>query len=412
MTTKGPVVTGIGVTAPTGLGTENYWDATKEGRSGITPIDRFDVSGYPAKLAGQVPGFTAAEHLPSRLVPQTDRMTQLALIAGAWALDDAGYDPETAVETFGEYGVSVVTAASGGGVEFGHRELENLWRKGKKYVSAYQSFAWFYAVNTGQLSIRHGARGPCGTVVTEQAGGLDAVGQARRHVRRGVPLVVTGGVDGALSPWGWVAQLSTNLVSPTAYRPFDASADGYLPGEGGAILVLEDADSAARRGVPAYGEIAGYAATLDARPGLDAPPGLRRAAELALADAGVTAAEVDAVFADAAGVPELDDIEADVLCALFGPHGVPVTAPKSATGRLFGGGAALDLAAALLSLRDGVLPPTPGVEHVRHPIDLVTGAAREVRLRTVLVLARGHGGFNAAVVVRAPHGGGAHPWRN
>ncbi|TDP96610.1 ketosynthase chain-length factor [Labedaea rhizosphaerae] len=402
------VITGIGVTAPTGLGTDSYWEATKAGRSGITPIDRFDASGYPAQLAGQVPGFTAAEHLPSRLVPQTDRMTQLALTAGAWALEDAAYEPDA----FGEYGVSVVTAASGGGVEFGHRELENLWRKGKKFVSAYQSFAWFYAVNTGQLSIRHGGRGPCGTLVTEQAGGLDAVGQARRHVRRGTPLVVTGGVDGALSPWGWVAQLSTGLVSGTGYRPFGAEADGYLPGEGGAILVLEDAESAAARGIPAYGEIAGYAATLDPRPGLDAPPGLRRAAELALADARVTPSEVDAVFADAAGVPELDRIEAQVLCGLFGPHGVPVTAPKSATGRLFGGGAALDLAAALLSLRDGVLPPTPGVERPDHPIDLVTGAARELPLRTVLVLARGHGGFNAAVVVRAHHGKGAHPWRS
>jgi act minimal PKS chain-length factor (CLF/KS beta) len=406
------VITGIGVTAPTGLGTESYWDATVAGRSGITPIDRFDASGYPAQLAGQVPGFTASEHLPSRLVPQTDRMTQLALTAGAWALEDAGYDNETAADTFGEYGVSVVTAASGGGVEFAHRELENLWRKGKKFVSAYQSFAWFYAVNTGQLSIRHGGRGPCGTLVTEQAGGLDAVGHARRHVRRGVPLVITGGVDGALSPWGWVAQLSTGMVSGTAYRPFGTEADGYVPGEGGAILVLEDASSAAERGIPAYGEIAGYAATLDPRPGLDAPPGLRRAAELALADAGVTPAEVDAVFADAAGVPELDRIEAGVLCGLFGPNSVPVTAPKSATGRLFGGGAALDLAAALLSLRDGVLPPTPGVEHTEHPIDLVTGAARELRLRTLLVLARGYGGFNAAVVVRAHHGNGENPWRS
>jgi act minimal PKS chain-length factor (CLF/KS beta) len=403
------VVTGIGVIAPTGLGTQSYWDTTVAGGNGITPIERFDASSYPSRLAGQVPGFSVAEHLPSRLIPQTDRMTQLALTAGAWALEDARYDQAESAETFGEYGVSVVTAASGGGVEFAHRELENLWRRGKKFVSAYQSFAWFYAVNTGQLSIRHGARGPCGTVVTEQAGGLDAVGQARRQVQRGgVPMVITGGVDGGLSPWGWVAQVSTGLLSTSgdparAYLPFDESASGYVPGEGGAILVLEDASSAARRGVPVYGEIAGYAATLDPRPGLDAPPGLQRAAELALADAHASPSEVDAVFADGAGVPELDRIEAEALCAIFGPDGVPVTAPKSATGRLFGGGASLDLAAALLSIRDGVLPPTPGVTRTAHRIDLVTGAARELPLRTVLVLARGHGGFNAGVVVRAHH---------
>ncbi|SEB31069.1 act minimal PKS chain-length factor (CLF/KS beta) [Streptomyces misionensis] len=398
------VVTGIGVVAPNGLGAEEYWKATVEGRSGLGPITRFDAAQYPSRVAGEVPGFVAEEHVPSRLIPQTDHMTRLALTAADWAVRDAGIDPAA----LDEYGMGVVTAASGGGVEYGHRELQQLWSKGKEYVSAYQSFAWFYAVNTGQISIRHRMRGPSGVLVTEQAGGLDVLGHARRHVRRGTSLVVSGGVDGALCPWGWVAQIATGRLSEVAdparaYLPFSADACGYVPGEGGAILLVEKAESVfGRGGGQVYGEVAGYAATFDPRPGSGRPPGLQRAAELALADARLTPEDVDVVFADAAGVPALDRAEAEALVALFGPRGVPVTAPKTMTGRLFGGGAALDAATALLALRDGVVPPTVGVEAPADgmELDLVTGAAREARLGTALVLARGYGGFNAALVLR------------
>ena len=399
------VVTGLGIVAPNGLGVEEYWSATLAGRSGLGTVTRFDPTGYPSRIAGEVGGFKAEEHLPSRLLPQTDHMTRLALAASDWALTDAGVDPRA----LPEYGMGVVTAASGGGVEFGQRELQALWSKGKEHVSAYQSFAWFYAVNTGQISIRQGMRGPSGVVVSEQAAGLDALGHARRHIRKGTRLVLSGGVDGAICPWGWVPQIATGLLSQDnrpdhAYLPFSPSAGGYVPGEGGAILVVEDADSARERGVTSpYGEIAGYAATLDPAPDSGRPPGLRRAAEGALADAGLTAADVDVVFADGAGVPALDRAEAVALVQLFGPHGVPVTAPKSMTGRLFGGGASLDVATALLSLRDDVIPPTAnvGAADPDYRIDLVTGAARRTPLRTALVLARGYGGFNAALVVRS-----------
>lgn len=398
------VVTGMGVAAPNGLGTEEFWAATLAGRSGLGTVTRFEVGQYPSTVAGEVPGFVPEDHIPSRLLPQTDHMTRLALTAAAWAVEDAAFDPAE----LDEYGMGVVTAASGGGVEYGHRELQELYRRGKEYVSAYQSFAWFYAVNTGQISIRHKMRGPSGVLVTEQAGGLDTLGHARRHIRKGIPLVVSGGVDGALSPWGWVAQIATGRLSTAddpdrAYRPFSADAAGYVPGEGGAILIVEDADAARARGRhEVYGEICGYAATFDPRPGSGRPPGLRRAAETALADAGLTPGDVDVVFADASGVPELDRIEAEALVDVFGPHGVPVTAPKTMTGRLFGGGASLDVATALLSLRDGVIPPTANVEGPAdgYALDLVTGTARPAPLRTALVLARGYGGFNAALVVR------------
>ncbi|MEU4532802.1 ketosynthase chain-length factor [Micromonospora ureilytica] len=399
------VVTGLGVMAPNGLDVASFWANTRAGRSGLARITRFDPESYPSRIAGEIRDFHAADHLPSRLLPQTDHMTRLSLVAADRALADAAVDPAL----MPEYDMGVVTASSAGGFEFGHRELHKLWGQGPEYVSAYQSFAWFYAVNTGQISIRHGMRGPSGVLVSEQAGGLDAIASARRHVRDGTPLVVTGAVDGSSCPWGWVAQMSNGRISRAddprrAYLPFDAAACGYVPGEGGAILILESAEAAAARGrAGGYGTIAGYAATFDPAPGSQRPPTLRRAIELALDDAGLPASAIDVVFADAAGVAELDAVEAEAVRAVFGPCGVPVTAPKTMTGRLAAGGAALDVATALLALADGLIPPTVNVAAAaaEYELDLVLDA-RPAPLTHALVLARGHGGFNAAMVASRP----------
>ena len=402
------VVTGIGVAAPNGLGTEDFWAATCEGRTGIGPVTRFDSAGYPAVLAGEVPGFVAGEHLSGRMLPQTDHMTRLALVVGDWALADAGVAPAD----LPSFDMGVITASSAGGYEFGERELRNMWRKGGQYVSAYQSFAWFYAVNSGQLSIRNGMRGPSGVLVSDQAGSLDAIGQARRQIRKGTRLVLSGGVDSSICSWGWVAHLASDRLSTSAdpdqaYLPFDPKAAGHVAGEGGALLTIEDAGSARERGARVYGEIAGYGASFDPRPGSGRPPTLARAITLALEDAGVAAGDIDVVFADAAAVPELDRVEADAITEVFGPRGVAVTAPKTMTGRLSSGAAALDVVTALLSIRDSVIPPTTNVSLApEYELDLVTGGPRSAPVRAAVVLARGHGGFNSAVVVRAaaqPH---------
>jgi act minimal PKS chain-length factor (CLF/KS beta) len=397
------VVTGLGIVAPNGVGTDAYWSATLEGRSGLGRVSRFDPSPYPATLAGEVTGFDPAEHVSGRLIPQTDRMTQLAIAASDWALRDAAVD----VTAYDPFEAGVVTAGASGGFEFGHQELQNLWSQGPAYVSAYQSFAWFYAVNTGQISIRNGLRGPGAVLVTEQAGGLDALAQARRQIRGGSLLTVCGAVDSSMCPWGWTAQLTSGRLSrcddpDRAYLPFDRRAAGYVPGEGGAFLILEDAAAVARRGTAhVYGEIAGYGATFDPLPG-QGDPGLARAITVALADAGVTPRQVDVVFADGAGVPDLDRQEATAINAVFGQGCVPVTVPKTMTGRMHSAGAALDVATALLAIRDQVIPPTVNVTEPAPgaALDLVAGEARPARVRTALVLARGYGGFNAAMVIR------------
>jgi minimal PKS chain-length factor (CLF/KS beta) len=398
------VVTGIGVVAPNGFGLSDYWAATCGGKSGIGRVTRFDARRYPAELAGEVSGFSAEDHLPSRLIPQTDRMTQLALVGAEHALADAG----VRTADMPEFGMGVVTASTCGGFEFGQRELQNLWSKGGEYVSAYQSFAWFYAVNTGQISIRHGMRGPSGVLVSDQAGGLDALAQACRLVRDGSDLILSGGVDAAICSWGWAAQLAGGRLSTSrrpdrAYLPFDADAVGHVPGEGGALLIIESPEAARRRGASqVYGEICGYGATFDPRPGSGRAPTLRKAIEIALADAGLPADRIDVVFADAAAIPELDRVEAAAIAEVFGPRGVPVTAPKTMTGRLGSGAAPLDVAAAFLAMRSGLIPPTANVTLApEYEIDLVTARPRPASVATALVLARGQEGFNSALVLRS-----------
>jgi act minimal PKS chain-length factor (CLF/KS beta) len=399
------VVTGIGVAAPNGLGKDDFWAATLRGESGIGTVQRFDVSSYPARLAGEISDFEPTDYLAGRLIPQTDRMTQIALAASDWALADAGVAPGTYDTT--EMGVA--TSGASGGLEYGQRELDNLWGAGPEHVSVYMSFAWFYAVNSGQISIRHGMRGPAGVMVSDQAGGLDTVAQARRNiVRKGVKMFLSGGVDSSFCPYGWVSRLSSGELSTSddpagAYLPFDVRAHGHVPGEGGALLVIEDDEAARSRGARPYGEIAGYGATFDAAAKHGGAKGLRRAVEAALADAGADAADIGVVFADGSGTPDDDRVEAETLAAVFGPGAVPVTVPKTMTGRMNSGGAPADLAYALLSLRDKVIPPTINVRTIApgYEIDLVVGEPRPWQPGAALVLARGRGGFNSAMVLRA-----------
>ncbi|MFC3987358.1 ketosynthase chain-length factor [Actinoplanes siamensis] len=395
------MITGIGVVAPTGIGTDAHWQAVLRGKSGIGRITRFDPASYPVRLAGQVPGFVARDHVSGRLLPQMDVWTHMSIAAADAALADADVNPAARPE----YDMAVVTASSSGGTEFGQQEMVRLYQEGPSRVGAYQSIAWFYAATTGQLAIRYGMRGPCGVVCNEQAGGLDSLGHARRLIRSGTGLVVAGGLDASLCPYGLTAQLTNGRISTVddpdgAYVPFDASASGYLPGEGGAILIVEDEEALGDR-IP-YGRIAGYASGIDPAPGRGRPRALGRVIRGALADAGIAPRDVDVVFADAMGTPEDDRDEAAALAEVFGARGVPVTAPKTLTGRLYAGGGALDVATALLAMRHNVLPHTtattqlaPGCE-----IDLVLGDPRQRRLHTAVVVVRGHGGFTAAVVLQ------------
>ncbi|MEU4008230.1 ketosynthase chain-length factor [Streptomyces pseudogriseolus] len=397
-------VTGIGVVAPNGLRTDAYWKSVREGLGVLDLITREGCENMPLRVAGEVRSFDPAALVEDRFLVQTDRFSHFAMAAAALALDDAGLGGEPA----DPYSVGVVTAAGSGGGEFGQRELQKLWGKGSKYVGPYQSIAWFYAASTGQISIRGGLKGPCGVVASDEAGGLDALAHAARAVRRGTDVMVVGSAEAPLAPYSMVCQLGypelSTLDDPDrAYRPFTEKACGFVPAEGGALLVVEDEERARERGVPVRGVVAGHTATFTgASRWAESREGLAHAITGALDEAGVAREEVDVVFADALGVPEADRAEALAIADALGAHGtrVPVTAPKTGYGRAYCGAPVLDTVAAMLAMEHGLVPPTPNVFDVCHDLDLVTQHARPAELRTALVLSRGLMGSNAALVVR------------
>ncbi|MEU2550659.1 ketosynthase chain-length factor [Streptomyces sp. NPDC013313] len=399
-------VTGIGVVAPNGTSTDTFWKATQEGLSVLDRVTREGCEHLPLKVAGEVRGFEPAATIDERFLVQTDRFTHFALAAADFALEDARLGQ---ADTSGEpYSIGVVTAAGSGGGEFGQRELQQLWGKGSRFVGPYQSIAWFYAASTGQISIRRKFKGPCSVVASDEAGGLDALAHAARAVRRGTDVIVAGSTEAPLAPYSVVCQLgyeelSTESDPSRAYRPFTDAARGFVPAEGGAMLVIEAEASARERGADVRAYVAGHAATFTGASRWDrSREGLAQAVRQALDEAGCAPEEVDVVFADALGVPEADRAEALALADALGAHGtrVPVTAPKTGTGRGYCAAPVLDTAAAVLAMEHGLIPPTPNVADVCHDLDLVTGRARAAELRTALVLSRGLMGSNSALVLR------------
>ncbi|MGW0614802.1 beta-ketoacyl synthase N-terminal-like domain-containing protein [Streptomyces sp. NPDC002788] len=399
-------VTGIGVVAPNGASTETFWKSTREGVSVLDRVTREGCEHLPLRVAGQVRDFDPAAAIEERFLVQTDRFTHFAMAAADLALDDAQlHRPETDGAPFS---VGVVTAAGSGGGEFGQRELQQLWGKGSRFVGPYQSIAWFYAASTGQISIRRGFKGPCSVVAADEAGGLDALAHAARAVRRGTDVIVAGATEAPIAPYSVVCQLGypelSTVDDPTrAYRPFTSAACGFVPAEGGAMVVVEAENAARARGARVRAHLAGHAATFTgASRWEESREGLAQAVRGALAEADCAPEEIDVVFADALGVPQADRAEALAIADALGAHGtrVPVTAPKTGIGRGYCAAPLMDAAAAVLSMEHGLVPPTPNVFDICHDLDLVTGQARTAEVRTALLLSRGLMGSNSALVLR------------
>ena len=239
--------------APNGLGTRGLLGGDAGGgKTGIGRISRFDPAGYPARLAGEVAGFEAAEHLPSRLLPQTDRMTRLALVAADWALADAGIEPDE----LAEFDMGVVTASSSGGFEFGQSELRKLWSKGAGTSAPTSPSPGSTRSTPARSPSGTGLKGPSGVVVTDQAGGLDAVAQARRQVRKGTRLMVTGGgrrLDLPVGLGGAAGQRAASAPATTRTAPTcrsTAAPPGTCRARAARSSSWRSAESARRRGRP------------------------------------------------------------------------------------------------------------------------------------------------------------------
>jgi 3-oxoacyl-(acyl-carrier-protein) synthase len=400
------VVTGIGLVTPAGIGRQAVWESMRAGKRAIRPVTRFDASGYPSQLAGEVEGFEATRYMPGRLARKLDPYTQYAVAASRLAMEDGGLE----LEKVDRERAGVFVGNCFGGWAFTDRELRHLHTQGVKEVSPFQATAWFPAAPQGQISILFGLLGHSKTVCCERASGLASISLAARSIAQGrCDLVLAGGAEAPITPFAYLACATEGVLpgpdtSPEeAYRPFDVDPRGLVPAEGAAFVLLEELEHALARKAPVYAEVLGFGLANDAcHPALLPPEErcLSVAMRYALQDAERSSEDVSYVIADGLATREGDLQEASALRKVFGRR-VPVTVPRTLTGHMYGAGGALDVALAALSLTHGEVPPTAGTRSpdAELEVDLVTQAPRRAAIQNVLINGRGSGGLNASMVI-------------
>jgi 3-oxoacyl-[acyl-carrier-protein] synthase II len=405
------VVTGMGVVSPFGVGIDAFWDGLTQGRSGVRRITRFDASPYPSQIAGEVPDFTAAAHLPRRDVVRTDAFIHFALISALAALGDSGVKVDGQNE---RVGVSIGTGM--GGVPLLLSSWETLRREGMPGVSAYALPGSLPNMAAGWVSMRTGARGPLFSPTTACAASSQAVGDAFRTIQRGdADVMLAGGTDSLIHPlviagFSAIRALSTRNDDPQqASRPFDRERDGFVLGEGAGILVLEALEPARARGAHIYAEVLGYGLSADAHhPTASSSDGPARAMLLALADAKLGPEAVDYVNAHGTSTQLNDQHETQAIKAVFGDHArrLAVSSIKSMTGHLVGAAGGVEAIATVLALHHGILPPTINYTTPDPACDLdyVPNRARRVPIRVAMSNSFAFGGTNAILVLGRPEG--------
>lgn len=404
------VVTGLGVVSPLGCGIEKNWVALSNGQSGIGPITRFDATDFPVRFAGEVRDFDAEEFIDKKEVRKMDLFIQYALVAADMAVADSGLvvDAENAER------VGVVVGSGMGGLPAIERYHEALMGGGYRKISPFFIPMSIINLAAGQISIRHGAKGPNLAPVSACATGTHAIGDAFRIIQRGdADVVISGGTESTICPLGIggfavMKALSTRNDDPqAASRPFDKQRDGFVMGEGAGILVLEEYEQARRRGARIYGEVAGYGLTGDAYH-LTAPApegeGAARCMKMALQTAGVNPEEVDYINAHGTSTPFNDMYETMAIKSVFGAHAgkLMVSSTKSMTGHLLGAAGGVEAAFTLLAMNRGLVPPTINYMEPDPDCDLdyVPNQARPAEIRIALSNSLGFGGTNATILLR------------
>lgn len=408
------VVSGLGCITAGGTTRQQFWQNLLQGRSMIGNIERFDVAAFPVKKAGMIcdADLLLREHLPLRLLQQTDRHTQLALLASARALEDAHLDPGQLDRSR----VGTIIGNNLGGSIFGEEQLLRLHTRGARAVSPFQSIAWFYAATIGQISIKYDLHGYSKTYVADRAGSHFALGDALRAIQDGdLDVCLAGGCEAPISPYALAGYIDAAVLShaqdqaePEHYAPFDLHRNGLILGEGSAILILEEASHARRRNAPIYAELCGFGQTCDGvHHRLSNADGVLYAHAIitALREAQVDPEALGCVLVDGSGGRCEDIRETRAINMAFGAHTstLQVTCPKTMFGHLFGGAGAVDTAIACLALSHGYLPPTVQIRKLDPlcSLPLVRHEAVRLKKKAALVLGTARGGINAALVLRA-----------
>jgi 3-oxoacyl-(acyl-carrier-protein) synthase len=408
-------VTGLGVVAPNGIGTEAFWQATNHGISAITRLHYANDTSLDSSswAVGKVNNFVVEDYTGRKLAHRSDRMTHFALAA----IQEALYSSSLHIEQENPLRVGAVIANTMGGMEFVLKQLQTLYTRGPRFVSAYTAIAWLNVASVGQAAIRYGIQGYCKTPVNDAASGLNALGMAYSAIRRGAAdVIITGGCEAFLHPMFLQVMEQQGICipgdDPAAYRPFDMRAHGLILAEGAGICILEEYEHALRRDAPIYGEIVGFGQTQDIH-GLAAPSSdgtqYARAISLAMQEANLTPPDIRFILADGRAIPSSDQGEAYAFHQALGAHlaQIPLTVPRTMIGHSYAAAGAIDTITALLALQHDTIPPTINCEEFDpcYNLDLVRDAPRPIppsnsSSRGILIGGRSIGGANIALVLQ------------
>ncbi|HBQ28450.1 3-oxoacyl-ACP synthase [Peptococcaceae bacterium SCADC1_2_3] len=404
------VVTGMGVVSPLGTDIKTFWSNLTQGTSGAGPITRFDPAGFNTRIAAEVKNFNPADFIDKKELRRMDRFTYFALAAAKMALGDAGLD----LTKVDRDRVGVVLGSGIGGLETLEEQHNVLLNRGPDRISPFFIPMIISNMGAGQIAITYGLRGNNITMVSACASSNHALGESFRLLqRKEVDVVISGGSEAPITPLGvagFIAMkaLTTRNDTPEkASRPFDLKRDGFLIGEGAAILILETLEHALKREAKIYAEIIGYGTSCDAYH-ITAPDpsgiGAALALERAIQDAGIEPEMVDYINAHGTSTPLGDKAEAVAIKKVFGEktQNLPVSSTKSMTGHLLGGSGGLEAVACILTICHGIIPPTINYEYPdpECDLDIVPNQARIAPVKIALNNSLGFGGHNVILVFK------------
>ena len=402
------VVTGIGLVTPIGLNSESTWNSLVEGRSGIDYISLFDAEGYESRIAGEVDEFDATTALGRKEAKRLDRFSQFACVAAIEALEHANLNMEK--EDADRVGVLIGSGV--GGIITITDQHKILLQKGPKRVSPFLVPMMLGDMASGQVSMMIGAKGPNFSTVSACATGADSIGEALEMIRRGrADVVIAGGTEAAVCEIGVAGfnscmALSTRNEDPQgASRPFDSDRDGFVLGEGAGLLVLESLSHAEQRGANILAEMSGYGASSDAHHVTQPHPegeGAARAMKWAIEDAGITPDKVDYINAHGTSTPLNDKYETIAMKRMYGDHAykLAISSTKSMTGHLLGAAGGIEAAFTVLTIKNGIVPPTINIDNPDPDCDLnyIPNTAKKQPVNVAMSNSLGFGGHNASLV--------------
>ncbi|MGD9948442.1 MAG: beta-ketoacyl-ACP synthase II [Desulfobulbus sp.] len=404
------VVTGIGLVTPLGIGTQETWNALINGQSGIGPITRFDASDQASQIAAEVKDFNPELWFEKKQAKNLDAFVQYAVAAAEMAWKNSGLSiTEKNVDRVG-----VITGCGMGGLPTIEEYHTVLQKKGPRKITPFFIPRVIPNMPSGHISMRIGCKGPNLSQTTACAAGTHAVGEAYRHIVYGdCDVAITGGTESVICPlavggFSAMKALSTRNDDPTsASRPFDRDRDGFVISEGAGMMVLEELESAKQRGATIYAEIIGYGQSSDAYH-IAAPPengeGAARCMTAALRDAGLNPDDMDYINAHGTSTPMNDKCETQAIKSVFGEHAykLMISSTKSMTGHMLGAAGGIEAAFTVLTLHNGIIPPTANL-HNPDPncdLDYVPLTAREAKLQIAMSNSFGFGGTNGVVIFR------------